>query len=59
MSKDHKDTVIKASKQTDTSYKVTIPYLGIEYYKRVVHENGRIELIPMEIFESGTGGKDD
>jgi hypothetical protein len=57
MSVAHKDTVIKASKQTDTSCKITIPYLGTEYYKRIVHDNGRIELIPVEMMESAMGEK--
>jgi hypothetical protein len=39
------------------SHRITIPNLGVEYYKRIIHENGRIELIPVEMMETSVGVK--
>lgn len=41
------------------SYRITIPNLGTEWYRRIIHDDGRIELIPMEMMESATGVKND
>lgn len=55
MSKDYPDIVLKASRQTDTSCRITFPWLGVEYYKRIVHDNGRVEFIPVDFIESTVG----
>jgi len=39
------------------SYRVTIPDMGVEYYKRIIHPDGRIELIPVEMMEISVGEK--
>jgi hypothetical protein len=45
------------SKVGKASYRVTIPNLGVEYYMRIIHPDGKIELVPVEIMESATGSE--
>jgi|WetSurMetagenome_2_1015567.scaffolds.fasta_scaffold27394_6 hypothetical protein len=43
------------TKSGKASYRITIPNLGVEWYKRIVHDDGRIELIPVEMLETTVG----
>lgn len=54
MSEKHKDTLVKATIVTPQSRRLTIPNLGEELYKRVVHDDGVIEFIPQVTMKSAT-----
>lgn len=43
------------SRLAKPSYRITIPNLGVEYYRRVIHPDGRIEFIPVDFMESSVG----
>ena len=59
MVKQEKRTIIKATlhkNQTGfTNRVISIPDAGIDFYARIIHDSGRIELIPMEMIETSTG----
>jgi len=60
MSSEHKDTLVKAQTATvSTTRRLMIPYLGVEWYRRIIHSDGRIEFIPQLVMDANAEGAGD
>jgi hypothetical protein len=57
MSKDHKDTLVRATLTTPTARRLTIPNMGETLYLRVIHEDGVIEFVPQITMKASVVGE--
>jgi len=57
MTERHKDSLVRASIQTENTRRLTIPDLGESLYLRVIHEDGVIEFVPQVTMKSAMVGE--